>query len=48
MGFGFILLVSAILVFVSWKPLGEPPLVDNLALAIVLVAVFVIQALFNT
>ncbi|CAI6080103.1 unnamed protein product [Clonostachys chloroleuca] len=47
-GFGGILLVGAILVFVSWKPLGEPaPAVANLALAIVLVAVFVIQALFN-
>lgn len=47
MGFGSILLVGAILVFISWKPLGEPASVDNLALAIVLVAVFVIQASFN-
>lgn len=46
-GFGSILLVGAILVFVAWKPLGEPPAVANLALAIVLVAVFVIQAAFN-
>lgn len=46
-GFGSILLVGAILVFVAWKPLGDPPAVANLALAIVLVAVFVIQALFN-
>lgn len=46
-GFGSILLVGAVLVFISWKPLGEPPAVANLALAIVLVAVFVIQAAFN-
>ncbi|KAF7891478.1 uncharacterized protein EAF02_001803 [Botrytis sinoallii] len=46
-GFGSILLVGAILVFVSWKPLGDPPLQANLALAIVLLAVFFIQAAFN-
>jgi sodium/potassium-transporting ATPase subunit alpha len=47
-GFGSILLTGAILVFVSWKPLGEPdPAVANLALAIVLLAVFFIQAAFN-
>lgn len=46
-GFGSILLVGAVLVFISWKPLGEPPAQANLALAIVLVAVFIIQAAFN-
>lgn len=46
-GFGSTLLVGAILVFVAWKPLGQPPAQANLALAIVLVAVFVIQAAFN-
>ncbi|KAH6646966.1 Na,H/K antiporter P-type ATPase [Truncatella angustata] len=47
-GFGPVLLVGAILVFVSWKPLGEPnPAIANLALAIVLLAVFFIQAGFN-
>jgi sodium/potassium-transporting ATPase subunit alpha len=46
-GFGAILLVGSILVFVSWKPLGSPPAVANLALAIVLLAVFFIQAAFN-
>ncbi|KAF7941655.1 uncharacterized protein EAE97_006492 [Botrytis byssoidea] len=46
-GFGSILLVGAILVFVSWKPLGDPPSTANLALAIVLLAVFFIQAAFN-
>ncbi len=46
-GFGPILLAGCILVFVSWKPLGEPPAPANLALAIVLLAVFFIQAAFN-
>lgn len=46
-GFGSILLIGCILVFVSWKPLGQPPSVANLALAIVLLAVFIIQAAFN-
>lgn len=46
-GFGSILLVGAILVFISWKPLGDPPAQANLALAIVLLAVFFIQAAFN-
>lgn len=47
-GFGSILLIGGILVFISWKPLGEPnPAQANLALAIVLLIVFVIQALFN-
>lgn len=40
-------MVGAILVFVSWKPLGDPPAQANLALAIVLLAVFFIQASFN-
>ncbi|KAJ9662629.1 hypothetical protein H2198_001301 [Neophaeococcomyces mojaviensis] len=46
-GFGSILLAGGILVFVSWKPLGNPPAVANLALAIVLIIVWVTQALFN-
>ena len=46
-GFGSILLVGSILVFVAWKPLGQPPSLANLALAIVLLAVFFIQAAFN-
>ncbi|KAK5995373.1 Sodium/potassium-transporting ATPase subunit alpha-A [Cladobotryum mycophilum] len=45
-GFGGILLVGSILVFISWKPLGQPPALANLALAIVLLAVFFIQAGF--
>jgi sodium/potassium-transporting ATPase subunit alpha len=47
-GFGSILLIGGILVTVTYKPLGEPdPQQANLALAIVLFAVFVIQGLFN-
>jgi sodium/potassium-transporting ATPase subunit alpha len=47
-GFGPILFIAAILVFIAWKPLGEPnPAVANLALAIVLVAVWLIQAAFS-
>lgn len=39
--------MAAILVFIAWKPLGQPPAPANLALAIVLLAVFFIQAAFN-
>lgn len=46
-GFGSVLLIAAILVFIAWKPLGDPPAQANLALAIVLFAVFLIQAGFN-
>ncbi|KAM0326228.1 hypothetical protein ACHAQA_006825 [Verticillium albo-atrum] len=46
-GFGPILLVAAILVFIAWKPLGKPAAPANLALAIVLLGVFFIQAAFN-
>lgn len=47
-GFGSILFLAAILVFIAWKPLGEPaPAIANLALAIVLVLVWVIQAAFS-
>lgn len=47
-GFGSILVVAGILVFVAWKPLGEPaPAPANLALACVLIAVWLIQAGFN-
>ncbi|KAL4929772.1 cation-translocating P-type ATPase [Aspergillus undulatus] len=46
-GFGSILLGGGVLVFIAWKPLGSPPAEANLALAIVLVAVWAIQAAFN-
>ncbi|PNS21486.1 Sodium/potassium-transporting ATPase subunit alpha-A [Sphaceloma murrayae] len=46
-GFGSILFIAGVLVFVAWKPLGSPPAIANLALAIVLVLVWVIQAAFT-
>ncbi|KAF4554176.1 E1-E2 ATPase-like protein 6 [Elsinoe fawcettii] len=46
-GFGSILFIAGILVFIAWKPLGSPPAIANLALAIVLVLVWVIQAAFT-
>ncbi len=47
-GFGSVLLIGGILVTITYQPLGAPsPQISNLALAIVLYAVFVIQALFN-
>jgi sodium/potassium-transporting ATPase subunit alpha len=47
-GFGSVLLIGGILVTITYQPLGNPnPQIANLALAIVLYAVFVIQALFN-
>lgn len=46
-GFGSILFGGAILVFISWKPLGDPPQVANLVLALALVAVWLTQTLFN-
>lgn len=47
-GFGPVLFVASILVFIAWKPLGEPnPAVANLALGIVLANVFFAQAAFS-
>jgi sodium/potassium-transporting ATPase subunit alpha len=46
-GFGAILLIACILVFIAWRPLGDPPAQANLALACVLLATFLIQAGFN-
>lgn len=46
-GFAPILLVAAVLVFIAWKPLSTPPAIANLALAIVLLIVWVIQAAFT-
>lgn len=46
-GFGSILFVASVLVFVAWKPLGQPPAIANLALGIVLAIVFLIQAAFT-
>ncbi|KAH8926651.1 calcium ATPase [Atractiella rhizophila] len=46
-GFGSLLLGASIICFVAWKPLGHPPAPANLALAIVLLVVIGIQAVFN-
>lgn len=47
-GFGSVLLIGGVLVTITYQPLGNPnPAIANLALAIVLFAVFLIQALFN-
>lgn len=47
-GFGTILFTCSILVFIAWRPLGDPnPSVSNLALAIVLAVVWVAQAAFS-
>ncbi len=46
-GFGSILSIGSILVFLAWKPLGRPPAKSNLALAIVLAVVFFVQGAFN-
>ncbi|KAJ6599519.1 hypothetical protein B0H10DRAFT_2084333 [Mycena sp. CBHHK59/15] len=47
-GFGSLLFVASIICFIAWRPLGDPhPAVPNLALAIVLLIVIAIQAIFN-
>lgn len=47
-GFGSLLIGSSIICFIAWKPLGNPnPQVSNLALAIVLLCVAIVQAGFN-
>ncbi|OCF38203.1 hypothetical protein I316_00428 [Kwoniella heveanensis BCC8398] len=47
-GFGSLLLIASILCFIAWKPLGEPnPAAANLALAVVLLVVIVLQTVFN-
>jgi sodium/potassium-transporting ATPase subunit alpha len=46
-GFGTLLLIGGVLVLLAWKPLGDPPASANAALGIVLLIVFLIQALFN-
>ncbi|KAF8512193.1 sodium-potassium ATPase [Gautieria morchelliformis] len=46
-GFGSLLLGASIICFIAWKPLGNPPLASNLALAVVLLIVLLLQAIFN-
>lgn len=46
-GFCWILWIASFVIFLSWEPLGQPPQVANLALAIVLLVVISFQALFT-
>jgi sodium/potassium-transporting ATPase subunit alpha len=47
-GFGSILFIGGVLCFIAWRPLGDPnPAVANLALAVILLLVIVIQTAFN-
>ncbi|KAG7443376.1 calcium ATPase [Guyanagaster necrorhizus] len=47
-GFGSLLFIASIICFLSWRPLGDPdPATANLALAVVLLIVLAIQAVFN-
>lgn len=46
-GFGMLLLVASVICFLSWRPLGSPPSPSNLALAVVLLIVTALQAVFN-
>ncbi|KAF8486705.1 sodium-potassium ATPase [Gautieria morchelliformis] len=46
-GFGTLLLGASLLCFIAWKPLGSPPLASNLALAVVLLIVLLLQTIFN-
>ncbi|WEW56066.1 hypothetical protein PRK78_001501 [Emydomyces testavorans] len=39
-GFGLLLFIGCILVFIAWKPLGDPPALANIALAISLALFF--------
>ncbi|KAG7529951.1 hypothetical protein FFLO_05307 [Filobasidium floriforme] len=47
-GFGSLLFIASVLCFIAWRPLGDPaPAVANLALAIVILVVIVVQTAFN-
>ncbi|KAK6204553.1 putative Ca2+ ATPase [Scheffersomyces amazonensis] len=46
-GFGGLLLAGGVLCIICWKPLGEPPAVSNLVLGIILLCIFLLQAIFN-
>ncbi|KAI0290823.1 sodium-potassium ATPase [Russula brevipes] len=47
-GFGSLLLTASVVCFLAWKPLGNPnPQASNLALAVVLLVVVLLQAIFN-
>ncbi|BEI88802.1 uncharacterized protein CcaverHIS019_0201640 [Cutaneotrichosporon cavernicola] len=47
-GFGSVLFIGGVLCFIAWRPLGDPnPAVANLALAVILFLVILIQTAFN-
>ncbi|KAJ2009728.1 hypothetical protein GGI04_000218 [Coemansia thaxteri] len=46
-GFNRFLWISAVVFALCWRPLGDPPLMGNLALAVVVVLVIALQALFS-
>ncbi|ORY05462.1 calcium ATPase [Basidiobolus meristosporus CBS 931.73] len=46
-GFCGILWFASLICFISWKPLGDPPQVMNLGLAVLLLIVIFLQAAFN-
>ena len=46
-GFCWLLWIGSIVLFLSWKPLGDPPDATNLGLAILLIFVVAFQAVFE-
>jgi sodium/potassium-transporting ATPase subunit alpha len=46
-GFCWLLWIGSIVLFLSWKPLGDPPDATNLGLAILLIFVIALQAVFE-
>ncbi|KAJ1659966.1 hypothetical protein IWQ61_001030 [Dispira simplex] len=47
-GFGVLLWIGCIVCFLAWKPLGDPPEIANLGLAVLLALVLLLQTAFNT
>ncbi|KAJ1967195.1 hypothetical protein IWQ62_002007 [Dispira parvispora] len=47
-GFGVLLWIGCIVCFLAWRPLGDPPEIANLGLAVLLVIVLLLQTAFNT
>jgi len=46
-GFCWLLWIGSIILFIAWKPLGDPPDATNLGLAILLILVIALQAVFE-
>jgi len=46
-GFCWLLWIGSLVLFIAWKPLGDPPDPTNLGLAILLIIVIAIQAVFE-